>query len=72
MGEPKEKLIGIWLSSPSTPRPVAGPTEIRVEWDNDTHHAVEIKAPQDKESVINAFYELLGILNYEAHVERST
>lgn len=46
------KLTEIWLNN------VQGYRELRVDFDNDRHHAMMIEPPYDKEAVARAFEQI--------------
>lgn len=55
----KTRLKKIWINESAEGK------EIRLDWDNDRHHAVVIRRPERPEDVIFAVHLLLDMLIHE-------
>ncbi len=65
----KPSLKRIWFIDE---RPVHSNVEIRIDWDNDRHHAVFVEPPFDNIEVISALIQAKYLISTDPHLEKST
>ena len=55
------RLVKLWLNS----NDFELESEIRLDWDNDRHHAVVINRPLDREQVARSLVKMADLIMYD-------
>lgn len=58
-------LHKLWLKDGRPENPV----ELRLDWENDRHHAVHIKPPYTRSQVIAALDHMARLINLDEHLD---
>lgn len=62
------KLINIWLET-RPKKSKSGQVFIRLDWDNDRHHAIRVHPPYDKKELVKALYNALVLIKHDPNLE---